>query len=90
MIHYGHWGEERQRNQRENAVTRTGKMEKTNAIKVKQRNTAIHLLTHGSEMNLFYCAGSFSIKASKIYTSFFSPNEDVIYTNLWTPGRKLV
>ena len=43
--HYGHWGEERQRNQRENAATRTGEMGKTNAIKEKQRNTAIHLLT---------------------------------------------
>ena len=38
-------GEESQRNQRENAATRTVKMGKTNAIKGKQRNTAIHLLT---------------------------------------------
>ena len=87
MIHYGHWGEERQRNQRENAVTRTGKMEKTNAIKVKQRNTAIHLLTHGSEMNLFYCAGSFSIKASKIYTSFFFRQMKMRFTQIY--GRQV-
>ena len=44
-IHYGHWGEERQCNQSGKAATRTGNMVKTNAIKEKQRNTAIHLLT---------------------------------------------
>ena len=37
--------EKRQRNQRENVATVTGGNGKTNAIKEKQRNTAIHLLT---------------------------------------------
>ena len=45
----GGGGEESQRNQRENAATRTVKMGKTKAIKGKQRNTAIHLLTQGRD-----------------------------------------